>query len=51
MGQATAGTSQLAQGIGGVTVAGQTWHPTILYLFVLILAEMIVFGFVGRLLK
>jgi len=51
MGQAQAGTSQLATGIGGVTVAGQSWHPTIIYLFALILAEMIVFGFVSRLLK
>ena len=51
MGQVMAGTSQLASGIGGVTVAGQTWHPTILYLFFLILAEMFVFGLVGQLLK
>jgi len=51
MGQASAGTSQLAQGLGGVTVAGQTWHPTILYLFALIIAEMFVFALVGQLLK
>jgi len=51
MGQATAGTSQLAQGIGGITVAGNTWHPTILYLFALVIAEMIIFGFLGQLLK
>jgi hypothetical protein len=51
MGQANAGSSQLAQGLGGVTVAGQSWHPTILYLFALIVAEMFVFGLVGNLLK
>jgi X-X-X-Leu-X-X-Gly heptad repeat protein len=51
MGQANAGTSQLAQGLGGVTVAGQTWHPTVLYLFALILGEMIVFGLISNLLK
>lgn len=51
MGQATAGTSQLAQGLGGITVAGQSWHPTILYLFALIVAEMFVFALVGNLLK
>jgi len=51
MGQATAGTSQLAQGIGGVTVAGQQWHPTILYLFGLIIGELVVFSFIGHLLK
>lgn len=51
MGQGAAGTSQLGTGLGGVTVAGQNWHPTILYLFALIVAEMIVFGFIGQLLK
>jgi hypothetical protein len=51
MGQMDAGTSQLAQGLGGITVAGQTWHPTILYLIFLVLAEMVVFGIVSSLLK
>jgi hypothetical protein len=51
MGQATAGTSQLAQGVGGITVAGGTWHPTILYLFAFTVAEMIIFGFISQLLK
>jgi X-X-X-Leu-X-X-Gly heptad repeat protein len=51
MGQATAGTSQLAQGIGGVTVGGQSWHPTVLYLIALIVGEMVVFGFISQLLK
>lgn len=50
MGQAMAGRGQFAAG-QGVTVGGQTWHPTILYLFVLILAEMAVFGFVSHHLK
>jgi hypothetical protein len=48
MGQAMNGPGTLAQ---GVTIGGQTWHPTILYLFALIVAEMVVFGFVGNLLK
>jgi hypothetical protein len=51
MGQATAGTSALGQGIGGVSVGGQQWHPTILYLFALIVAELIVFGIISQLLK
>ena len=44
-----AGTG-LAQG-QGVTVGQSTWHPTILYLGALIIAEMAVFGFISRLLK
>lgn len=51
MGQGSAGTAQLGQGLGGITVAGQNWHPTILYLFALIVAEMFVFGLVSSLLK
>jgi hypothetical protein len=36
---------------GTVNVAGTEWHPTIIYLFVLLIAEMAVFGFIGRVLK
>lgn len=50
MGQAMNGPGRLAQG-NGVNIGGQDWHPTILYLFALILAEMVVFGYVGRVLK
>lgn len=50
MGQAMAGPGQFAAG-QGVTIGGATWHPTILYLFALIVAEMAVFGLVGNLLK
>lgn len=49
-GQAVAGTGSFASG-QGVTVAGQTWHPTVLYLVALVVAEMVVFGLVGKLLK
>lgn len=51
MGQATSGTATLGQGLGGVNVAGQQWHPTILYLFALIVAEMFVFGLISQILK
>lgn len=44
-------TSTLAQGLGTVQGPGGGWHPTILYLFVLILAEMFVFGVIARLLR
>jgi hypothetical protein len=50
MGQAMAGAGQFAPG-QGVTVGGTTWHPTVLYLFALIVAEMVVFGFIARMLK
>ena len=50
MGQAMAGPGQFASG-NGVTVGGQTWHPTILYLLALIVVEMVVFGYVGHFLK
>ncbi len=47
-----AGTGTYAQGQGsGVNIAGQSWHPSILYLFALIVAEMVVFGFVAKLLR
>lgn len=45
-------TSSLAQGIGTVGQGqGGGWEPTILYLFVLILGEMFVFGVIARLLR
>lgn len=50
IGQKVSGMGQLASG-NGITVGGQTWHPTVLYLLVFVLAEMVVFGYVGHLLK
>ena len=44
-------TSTLARGLGTVQGPGGGWHPTILYLFVLVLAEMFVFGVIARLLR
>jgi hypothetical protein len=51
MGQVMAGTSQLGLGIGTMSGPGGDWHPTIVYLFALILAEMFVFGLISQLLK
>lgn len=46
MGQNVAGANAYAAGQGG---GGTTdWHPSILYLFVFIFAEMIVFGILSR---
>lgn len=49
MGQAVSGRGQFAAG-NGVTVGGQEWHPTILYLGALVVAEMIAFGVISHLL-
>lgn len=42
------GLGSFMQGVGPSSVG---WEPTILYLFVLIIAEMIVFGFISRALR
>lgn len=49
IGMATQGVGMASQ--GSVQVAGQSWHPTILYLLGLIIVEMVVFGVLGRILK
>lgn len=50
--QMASDTSTLAQGIGTTGQGtGGGWHPTILYLFVLVLAEMFVFGLIARVLR
>jgi hypothetical protein len=50
MGQASQGTGMLSQGIGAVS-GGGAWEPTILYLFGLIVVEMVAFHVLGRVLK
>jgi hypothetical protein len=45
----TQGMGLLSQGQGPAGAGG--WHPTVLYLGVLILAEMIVFGFISKTLR
>jgi hypothetical protein len=49
MGQADAGAGVLNQGFGAPTAGN--WHPTVLYMVGLLIAEMIVFGVLGRVLK
>jgi hypothetical protein len=43
-----AGTNVFSAGQGNNTSAGSAWTPTILYLFVLVIAEMFVFAFLAR---
>lgn len=49
MGTSVAGIGQFAQG-QGVTAgdSATSWTPTVMYLFVLVIAEMFVFGFLSR---
>lgn len=49
MGQQVSGNSIFSAGQGSATASGgDTWTPTILYLFALILIEMFVFAWIGR---
>jgi hypothetical protein len=43
-----AGNGVFSAGQGAVNAAGNSWSPTILYLFALIIAEMFIFAFIGR---
>jgi hypothetical protein len=43
-----AGTGVFSAGQGNQAANGSGWSPTILYLFLLVLAEMFVFAFIAR---
>lgn len=49
-GQANSGAGMFPQG-SGPSGAGQAWSPTVTYLIVLIVAEMIIFKVVERMLR
>lgn len=49
MGQGNSGLGIFSQGQG--VMSGTDWHPTVIYLLVLVVAEMIVFGFIARALR
>ena len=49
MGQKNSGVGLLSQGQGLMT--GDGWHPTVIYLLILVVAEMIVFGFIAKTLR
>lgn len=42
------GSNTFAAGQGPGTSSGTGWHPTVLYMLVLIIAEMFVFAFISR---
>ena len=50
MGQKNSGAGLLSQGQGMISGAGD-WHPTVIYLLILVVAEMIVFGFIAKALR
>ena len=50
MGASQAGAGVLTQG-QGFNALGQTWHPTVLYMIALVIVEMIVFGYIGKMLR
>ena len=45
------GVGIFQQGQGTVTGAASGWEPTVIYLLLLIVAEMVVFGFISRALR
>jgi len=49
MGTAQQGVGMQSQGT--VNIGSTSWHPTVLYLFGLLIAEMVIFGVIGRVLK
>ena len=51
MGTKMQGTGALGQGLGSLSSLGGAWEPSVLYIFGLIVAEMVVFHVIGRLLK
>ena len=49
MGPKDQGAGMFSQGMGATL--GGDWHPTVIYLAILIIAEMVVFGFISRALR
>lgn len=45
------GTSRLAQGLGSIGSMGGQWEPSVIYILGLIIAEMIFFHILSRVLK
>jgi hypothetical protein len=48
MGQSMAGTGVFAAGTGTASAGDTGWNPTLLYMFALIILEMVVFGFLAK---
>ena len=45
------GTAGISASTGSISIGQTDWHPSVLYLLALIVAEMFVFGWIGRVLK
>ncbi len=50
-GQASSGAGMFPQGSGPANGGGGPWSPTLTYLLVLVLAEMVIFKWVGKVLR
>jgi hypothetical protein len=48
---AAQGTAGLSIGTGAVSIGGRQWHPSVLYLLALVIVEMVVFRWIGQILK
>lgn len=48
---AAQGTAGLSIGTGALNVGGKDWHPSVLYLLALVIVEMVVFRWIGQILK
>lgn len=51
MGQANQGTGLLSQGLGPIGSMAGDWEPSIWYMLGLVVAELVVFHVVGRMLR
>lgn len=51
MGNMAQGTASLGSGLGSISSIGGAWEPSVLYLVGLVIAEMIVFHVLGRVLS
>ncbi len=50
MGQANSGAGMFAQGSGPVD-GGGAWHPTVVYMLILVVVEIVAFGLLARALR
>jgi hypothetical protein len=50
-GQANSGAGLFRQGDGPQDGGGGAWHPTVIYLLILVAAEIVAFGLIARALR
>ncbi|HXZ71597.1 MAG TPA: hypothetical protein VEH31_12120 [Streptosporangiaceae bacterium] len=51
MGQANSGVGVFPPGSGGGGTGGGAWHPTVIYLLVFVVAELVIFKLLERALR